>query len=322
MKITNVKVRLTEEDALKNIKQYVKVDNFKVESINFDGKINIECTYKRGMKVTLKVKIQIDRVSDDILYLNILDVNIGKIPVLSSIKNFAVKNILKEFERFGVSVNKNIISVDVEALCKVIPFIKFKLVSFNILMGAVEAEVKDLIITQVNEDKREVEKLQKVEELIVEKQLLPFVKTKDKYTNLRMKISKKVPDKYIDVAEYTFLVPDILILFGRLLKDKRVPLKNKVVIGSIVAYLVSPVDLAMLFIPFVGGISVIALAFYGLRYVLENLPEQIIIENWEGKETFPLKIRSVVEFLNKASGGENIDKLINFSKLTSINLKK
>lgn len=315
MKITAIKVKITEEDALENIKEYVKIDNLKIESITFDNKIIIECIYKKGIKIALKVKIQIDRVVNNILYLNIEDVNIAKIHILNTVRNLALRNIVKGFEKFGINIDKNTISVDIETLCKVVPFIKFKLINLDILDGALEAEVKDLVITQENELKEEIEV---VEEIIAEKQLGPFVKTEDKYTNLRMKISDKVPDKYKEVAEYVFLVPDILILFGRLLKDKRVPVKNKMVIGSIVAYFASPIDLAMLFIPFVGEISVIALAFYGLSYVMEKLPEQIIIENWQGKEAFALKIKDVVEFLNKVSGGRNIDKLISFSKITYI----
>lgn len=321
MKITGIKVKLTEEDILGDIKEYVKVDNFQVESITFDDNINIECTYKKGIKITLKVKIQIDRVNDNILYLNIVDVNIAKIHILNSIKNLALKNILKDFEKFGVNINKNTISVRMETLFKVVPFIKFKLISLDILKGAIEAEISDLVVTKGNEVKEEID-IEKVEELMVEKRLVPFVKKEDKYTNLRMKVFNKVPDKYKDAAEYALLVPDILILFGRLLKDVRVPMKNKMVIGSIVAYFASPIDIAILFIPFVGDVSAIALAFYGLSYVCEKLPEQIIIENWQGKEEFALKIKDVVEFLNKVSGGRNIDKLINLSKVTSINQKK
>lgn len=319
MKITGIKVKLTEEDILDNIKQYVKVDNFRVENITFDEKINIECTYKKGIKITLKVKIQIDRVSENILYLDIVDVNVAKIHILNSIKNLALKNILKDFEKYGVNINKNTIKVDIETVCKVIPFIKFKLIGLDILKGAIEVEIRDLVVTKGNEEKEEIEK---IEEVIVEKQLVPLVKIEDRYTKLRVKVFNKVPDKYMDVAEYVFLVTDVLTLFGRLLKDKRVPLKNKMVLGGIIAYFASPIDLGILFIPFVGDISVIAVAFYGLSYVMEKLPEQIIIENWQGKEAVALKMKDFVEFLNKASGGRNIDKLINLSKLSSINFKK
>jgi len=319
MKITGIKVKLTEKDVLEGIREYVKIDNLEVEDINFDDKINIQCTYKKGIKITFKLKIQIDRVSGNILYLNLVDANIGKIHILAGIKNVVVKNILKDFEKFGVKTNKTFISINIETLCKIIPFVKFNLIGLDILKGVIEAEVKDLIISQNNQVEEEIIK---VEELIEEKQLVPFVKTRDRYTDLRIKILKKIPAKHLEIAEYAFLVPDILILFGRLLKDKRVPLKNKMVIGSIVAYFASPIDLTLLFVPFVGGISVVAAAFYGLSYVMEKLPEQVIIENWQGKEAFALKIKDVVEFLNKASGGENIDKLIKFSKLTSVSSKK
>jgi len=317
--ITGIKIKLTEKDVFEGIKEYVKIDNLEVESIVFNNKINIRCTYKKGLKITLKAEIQIDRVANNILYLNIVDVNIAKFHIFNTIKNVALKNILKDFEKFGVNINKDLISIDIETLCKIIPFVKFKLIGLDVLKGCIEAEVKDLVIAEKNQV---VEEIKEVEELIEEKQLGSFVKTQDKYTDLRMKILKKIPDKHIEIAEYAFLVPDILILFGRLIKDKRVPVKNKIVIGSIVAYFASPIDLTILFIPFVGGISAVALAFYGLSYVLEKLPEQIIIENWQGKDAFALKIKDVVEFLNKASGGRNIDKLINFSKLTAISSKK
>jgi len=315
MKISGIKVKFTKEDALDSIKEYVKVDDLTVESIDFENKISIECTYKKGIKIKLKVKIQIDRVMGNVLYLNVVEANIGKIHILDKIKNMVLKNILKDFEKYGVNINKNIISVDIEDLCKQIPFVEFKLIGLNIIEGDIEAEVKDLVITKDNEVKEEIQKL---EELVAEKKIGPIINTEDKYTDLRMKISRKVPARYLEVSEYAFLVPDILILFGRLIKDKRVPTKNKMVIGCIAAYFVSPIDLAMLFIPFVGGISAIALAFYGLSYVMEKLPEQIIIENWQGKQEFALKIKDIVEFLNKASGGRNIDKLINLSKLTPV----
>ena len=110
------------------------------------------------------------------------------------------------------------------------------------------------------------------------------------------------------------MIPDIIILMGRLLKDQRVGLKTKIVIGSIVAYYASPIDFAILFIPFIGEVSALALAFYGLSYVVQEIPEDIIMENWQGKDANISKLKDAVAVLNSAAGGRNVNKLIGFGK--------
>ncbi len=318
MKISTIKVKLTEEDIFSSIQEYVKVDNFKVESLTFGENINIACTLKKKINIALKAKIKIDKVVDNVLYLSILDVNVAKIHIFNGIKNFALKTALKDFADQGIKINKETISVDLDIIASKVPFVKFKLVSLTTANGALEAEVGDLEVIkpalQVTEGEKEAEvEIEKVVEIEGKIEEASIIKVNDKYTSLRVMATNKVPEKYAIVAEYAFLVPDILILFGRILKDKRVPVKDKLVIGSVIAYFASPIDIGLLFIPFIGEAGAVAMAFYGLSYVIAKLPEQVIMDNWQGKEEQMLKIKKGVELLNKAAGGKNIQKLLKIS---------
>lgn len=123
-------------------------------------------------------------------------------------------------------------------------------------------------------------------------------------------------------SDYVFVVPDVLILFGRLLKDKRVPLKDKAVISSIIAYFAGPLDIGILFIPFIGEAGAVAIAFYGLSYVMESIPEQVILDNWQGDENFALVVKNGVKLMTKSAKGKNIQKLLIYPQIKEIRAKK
>ena len=60
-------------------------------------------------------------------------------------------------------------------------------------------------------------------------------KIEDCYTKGREKVSDKLPEKAQKYKDYIFLLPDIAALIYRLLKDKRVSVKTKLVISAAVA---------------------------------------------------------------------------------------
>jgi uncharacterized membrane protein YkvA (DUF1232 family) len=74
----------------------------------------------------------------------------------------------------------------------------------------------------------------------------------------------------------------LLFYFWKLIKDKRVKGKSKVIRNALL-YLVSPVDLIPGFIPVLGQIDDIVAAFLVLNIVLDEIPENIVLENWSGK---------------------------------------
>ena len=85
------------------------------------------------------------------------------------------------------------------------------------------------------------------------------------------------------VGEYLFLLPDFFMLLLRLMVDKRVSVKRKLMIGGIVAYVMMPFDIIPDFIPIIGHIDDLVLVVLGLNMVLNDTEEHILTDNWSGE---------------------------------------
>jgi uncharacterized membrane protein YkvA (DUF1232 family) len=89
-------------------------------------------------------------------------------------------------------------------------------------------------------------------------------------------------------------IPDCLILFKRLLADKRVPVSGKVMLGGIVLYLAMPFDLVPDFIPIAGQLDDAILVAWVLRHVLGSAGRALISEHWPGpQESLDVVLRLV-----------------------------
>lgn len=138
-------------------------------------------------------------------------------------------------------------------------------------------------------------------------------KIEDGYSKVRNKVIDKVPDKYDQVVLYAMILPDIMALLWRLFRDKRVNVKVKMMVGGVIAYLASPLDIIG-FIPFVGQISDMAIAFFGLNAIINEVPEEIILQNWQGKEDIILLTKEAVACISQVVGSQNVGKLLSAMK--------
>ena len=96
-------------------------------------------------------------------------------------------------------------------------------------------------------------------------------------------------------ADGLLLLPNMIKLLGRLLRDPRVPRRSKLVIGAAVAYLASPVDLVPEFIPVVGFADDLLLASYAINHLIEVAGEDVVLEHWDGPRDMLELVRSVLE---------------------------
>jgi uncharacterized membrane protein YkvA (DUF1232 family) len=85
------------------------------------------------------------------------------------------------------------------------------------------------------------------------------------------------------LGEYLFLLPDFFILVARLALDKRVPSKQKLMAGGIVAYLIMPIDLIPDFIPVIGHVDDLVLVVLGLNMILNDIDAKVLADNWSGE---------------------------------------
>jgi uncharacterized membrane protein YkvA (DUF1232 family) len=82
--------------------------------------------------------------------------------------------------------------------------------------------------------------------------------------------------------ELAALVPNLTRLFGGLVRDPRVPLRAKVVLGATALYLAMPIDLVPDFIPIAGSLDDAIVAAFALRFVIRASSPEVVAEHWPG----------------------------------------
>ena len=88
----------------------------------------------------------------------------------------------------------------------------------------------------------------------------------------------------MDARAVARFVPDCLVLVRRLLADPRVPRRRRALLGALVLYLASPIDLVPDFIPVLGQLDDLLVAGLVLRVVLRGGGAPLIEEHWRGPE--------------------------------------
>ena len=84
-----------------------------------------------------------------------------------------------------------------------------------------------------------------------------------------------------DARSIAGFVPDCVVLFLRLLRDKRLPRRHKVLVGALIPYLALPFDLVPDFIPVAGQLDDAVIVAFVLHRVAQENPE-LIREHWPG----------------------------------------
>ena len=77
-------------------------------------------------------------------------------------------------------------------------------------------------------------------------------------------------------------IPDCVLLFKRLLSDKRVPRSRKVLVAFLLFYLSMPFDLVPDFIPVAGQLDDAILVALVLRSILGGTGPDVVRELWPG----------------------------------------
>lgn len=123
------------------------------------------------------------------------------------------------------------------------------------------------------------------------------------YEDLRKKVKEKLSKfagKYGEEgARILLVVPDLVVLLWRLIKDDRVPAEKKVFLVAALAYWILPIDLIPEgLIGVIGYADDIYITLYVLNDLINNVDEQVIRDNWPGEEDV---IKFIKESLKIAS---------------------
>lgn len=95
--------------------------------------------------------------------------------------------------------------------------------------------------------------------------------------------------------DLAFLLPNLVKLLTRLVRDPRVPRHSKLLVGGMLAYLASPVDFVPDFIPLLGLADDMLLAVYAVNHLIDKAGEEVVLEHWDGPADLLEMIRSVLD---------------------------
>jgi uncharacterized membrane protein YkvA (DUF1232 family) len=111
-------------------------------------------------------------------------------------------------------------------------------------------------------------------------------------------------------AEFLLLVPDVFILLWRLTTDSRVNGKDKILLGSAVAYYIMPFDLIPeAIVGPIGYLDDLVLGVYVLNKVLGSVDESIVREHWSGSNDVLESIQSVLNAAESLVGEDLMGKI-------------
>jgi uncharacterized membrane protein YkvA (DUF1232 family) len=128
------------------------------------------------------------------------------------------------------------------------------------------------------------------------------------YDRMRERIRKYLDDKGTlagKAGDYLLLAPDIFVLLWRLVNDPRVNNKNKVALGSGLAYFLFPLDVTPE--AFFGPIGYIDDLIFGvllLKRMLVDTDAAILREHWSGKEDILITIEKILSSAEQLVGSD------------------
>lgn len=310
MNVSSIVVSLTSEDILDMIKENFNIEDLSIDKIEINNFIKIEGTYKKIIKIPFYAKIGIGNIQENNLNIRIFSVKVLKLGIIKPIKSIALSKALKKFKGYGVYTDKDNIFIDLNEATKLIP---------NFHLNLIDIEL-DKSVVRVKIDNIKYDKSKPKANLNEEEYKIPL---EDCYTEVRESIINNTPDKYKKIIEYSMVVPDIVSLLWRIFKDKRVSITTKGKAAGVLAYLIMPFDILPDFIPFIGKIDDVIVAFYGLNSLINEVPEYIIKENWQGDKDIILLVKEAVKYISQIIGIKNVGIIVDsISGVINNSLKK
>jgi uncharacterized membrane protein YkvA (DUF1232 family) len=96
------------------------------------------------------------------------------------------------------------------------------------------------------------------------------------------------------VTDAVWMMPNIIKLISRLLRDPRVPRRAKISLGLSLAYVISPIDIIPEVIPVVGWADDVIIVMFAIDSLIERAGEEVIAEHWDGPGDLLSLVRDVV----------------------------
>ncbi|MVX66224.1 DUF1232 domain-containing protein [Clostridium chromiireducens] len=310
MDISGVKVKLLGSDILSIINEFIKIEGLSIKNVSIDDGIILEGNLKKGLNIKFFVKIQLIECINNKIVARIVKVKILNLGMFRILRSFVLNQLSKMFEKYGISNDKDKVIIDINTLLKDISFVDLNINEIYMKKSEVWVEASSIRISLAGNLIKSIETketLENEEENLSE--LESVNKVHDNYSEGRKILENKLPEKSKKYKEYIFMLPDIASLVYRLLKDKRVPIKTKLVMSIAITYITVPINIIPNNIPFIGVIDDVGVAFFAVNKIIKDVPLPIIVENWQGENDLLLVLKKGIEYLINFTGAKNVEKL-------------
>ncbi|MNP04394.1 hypothetical protein D3C76_963070 [compost metagenome] len=92
------------------------------------------------------------------------------------------------------------------------------------------------------------------------------------------------------------------------MKDNRINNQTKIAVAASIGYIVVPKDIIFDKIPIVGSIDDMAVVLFALNKLINDVPLEIILENWAGNEKNIIVLKNALEYVKRFTKANNLDK--------------
>lgn len=96
-------------------------------------------------------------------------------------------------------------------------------------------------------------------------------------------------------VDTAMVLPNLVKLLARLIRDPRVPRRSKLVVGAALGYVVSPIDLIPEFVPVIGFADDILLMAAAVNHLIQVAGEEVVLEHWDGSRDLLDLIESILD---------------------------
>lgn len=96
------------------------------------------------------------------------------------------------------------------------------------------------------------------------------------------------------LADAVMMMPNLVKLVSRLLKDPRVPRRAKIALGLAAAYVASPIDLIPEVIPIIGWADDVLVLIFAIDSLIDRAGAELVEEHWDGPGDLLALIRDVM----------------------------
>lgn len=312
MNISEVKVKLTGNDLISIINEFVKVEGLTLSDITIDDNgITLDGSFKKGFTLNFQLGVEVIGCTENKVSARISKVKVLNIGMFKILRSFALRQLAKAFSEKGIDSEKDKILIDLDKIIDGIPFVNLKVNELFIKGSELCTSINDINISLSGglENKSVEEKEDKDTDEIDLEALNNIKKVNDSYSKGRDILGEKLPVKLKSYKDYIFVLPDIVSLIYRLLKDDRVSVKTKAIISGAIAYTAFPTDIIPDNIPFIGKIDDMGVLFFALNTIVNDVPIEIIVENWTGKNDILIVLKKGIDYLINFTGAKNVEKI-------------